>query len=188
MDWEQKVPVAPTATQVPTVQATVIQTPTPAIPPSDRVKTIGSITGGAGVTSQDISIPYGYWELTYTIDPLIKGGQDSHSSTGSNSAVFPTFSIQITDLSTGQLFDTVSPDGQRIRHSGKDPIPVLGINDIMSVTESLDLWLRLNVESFTIEVRVPVKTTEQSSSGDPTIPDCHTYKLLCRTVYSCAEL
>jgi hypothetical protein len=167
-DWGQKVPVAPTDITTQTIQETIIPTPTPAIPLSNRTKTIGSITGGDGVTSGNISIPYDYWELDYTVDPLVKGGQDSHSGTGSNSAVFPTMSIQITDMSTGQLFDTVSPDGQLdpTLWERSDPRPwykryFVGDREFGFVVTAE------SVKSFTIEVRVPVKTIEQSGGGVP---------------------
>jgi len=168
MDWEQKIPVSSTVTPASTIQATVIPTPTPAIPLSSRVKTVGSITGGSGVTKGNISVPTGYWELTYTVDPLIRGGQDSHSATGSNSAVFPTLSIQITDLTTGKVFDTVEPSGEMdpTLWERTDPRPwykryYVGDREFGFVVTAR------NVKSFTIEARVPVKTTEQSSSGVP---------------------
>jgi hypothetical protein len=45
-------------------------------------------------------------------DPLITGGQDSVSASGSNSALFPYLSIQINDKSnSNRIVETVEPPG-----------------------------------------------------------------------------
>jgi hypothetical protein len=156
----QYFPSASTDTSTPMVQVTTIPTPlptpTPAIPLNNRETTIGSITGGDGVTSANISIPYDYWVLYYSVDPLVKGGQDSHSGTGSNSAVFPTFSIQITDMSTGQLFDTESPDGQLdpTLWERTDPRPWYK-RYYVGDTKFNFVVTAERIKSFTIEMRVP---------------------------------
>ena len=114
LDWGNNIQDSPSqVTAIGTMSSAPAGTvPTLTIPESTRVKTIGKITGGSGRTIQNISVPTGYWELTYTVDPQVRGGQDSHSSTGSNSAVFPIFTVTITDLSTGKTFDTVDCSGE----------------------------------------------------------------------------
>jgi len=111
MDWGQEIPVASPDTTISTTQTTATPTPTPAIPESSRLTTIAHITGGSGSGATDVIVNSSYWELWYSVDPLVTGGQDSHSATGSNSAIFPAFSIQITDKKTGRLVDTIEPPG-----------------------------------------------------------------------------
>jgi hypothetical protein len=113
-------------------------------------------SGEDPANSANITIPSGYWELWYTADPLTIGGTDSHSSTGSNSAVFPTLTIGITDLNTGEVLDTVEPPGgldQSLWQGRNDPRPWVqkfyqgGSDYQFSVTAR-------HVKSYVIEVRV----------------------------------
>ena len=79
---------------------------------SPDLDTVLRITGGSGTQSVNVTVPpAGYWEIWYTVDPMITGGQDVHSATGSYSGVFPTFSIVITDLKLGKKTETIEPPG-----------------------------------------------------------------------------
>ena len=114
-----------TVTAAPTNPATA--TPTSAFPGSGFSPLI-TITGQSGKTSDTFSVPEGYWELWYTADPLTSGGQDSVSSSGSNSAVFPSLQIQVIDkTNANRLVASVEPPGglDKIlwQKSGIDPRP-----------------------------------------------------------------
>jgi hypothetical protein len=146
-------------TSVTTVQATAqtaLPTPTPAIPESTRVRAAGQIVGGSGKQSVKIFVPSDYWELTYTVDPLETGGQESHSATGSNSAIFPKMTITIIDTTTGKVFDTVEPPGGLDRELWKrsDPRPWYKRYYAGNRTFEFDVYA-YGVKSYTIEPRVP---------------------------------
>jgi hypothetical protein len=83
----------------------------PVLRESPGLKTVQLITGGSGSQSVNVIVPAGYWELWYSADPLVTGGQDSHSATGTNSAVFPSLSIKVTDAGDGSEIRTVEPPG-----------------------------------------------------------------------------
>lgn len=88
-----------------------------------------TISGQYSGTTQIINIPFPYWELSYTIDPMIGpesgpsivsmaitptlGSSYSHSGIqGSYSAVTPQFSIQVMDASDpNRIVRTISPPG-----------------------------------------------------------------------------
>jgi hypothetical protein len=94
-----------TTTQVPA-------TPIPIFPDGSKFTTLITVTGQSGKTSDTFSVPQGYWELWYTADPLIMGGQDSVSASGSNSALFPYLSIQVIDkTNSDRVVETVEPPG-----------------------------------------------------------------------------
>jgi len=118
--------------------------------------TVGTITG-SGHQTASVAIPEGYWELWYTADPLITGGQNSHSSKGSNSAVFPSMSIMIYDESTGEEIDEVEPPGgldAALWARSGDPRPwTKKYYRGGGKTLAFDVSAR-HVKSYTIEIRV----------------------------------
>ncbi len=111
----------PTLTPTPTTMAqttTATPTPTPTPKPTpdplgDRpnLETIKTITGMSGTQSVNVTVPNGYWEMWYTAEPLVTGGQDSHSATGTNSAVFPSLAVIVRDAVSGDEIETVEPPG-----------------------------------------------------------------------------
>jgi hypothetical protein len=104
----------------------------------------------------NVTVPYGYWELWYTADPLVTGGQDSHSATGINSAVFPTLSVVVSDAATGGVIETIEPPGgldiSLWQRSG-DPRPWSAKFYEGNKEYSFDITAR-NLKSYVIEVRV----------------------------------
>lgn len=145
------VPVSVTspATQAAPVSAAAIRS-------GAGLKTIATIDG-SGHQTVSVAIPTGYWELWYTADPFATGGQDSHSSEGSNSAVFPSLSIMIYDEATGDEIDEVEPPG------GLDPALWVRSGDPRPWTKkyyrgggktlAFDISAR-HLRSYTIEIRV----------------------------------
>ena len=102
--------------------------PTSVFPEGSKFTTLITVTGQSGKTSDIFSVPGGYWELWYTADPLIMGGQDSVSASGSNSALFPYLSIQVIDTTNSdRIVETVEPPGGLDKtlwaKSGMDPRP-----------------------------------------------------------------
>jgi hypothetical protein len=127
-----------------------------------------TISGQYSGTTQIINIPFPYWELSYTIDPMIGpesgpsivslaitptlGSSYSHSGIqGSYSAVTPQFSIQVMDASDpNRIVRTISPPG------GIDP----------------DLWAGIKQPTPAATVTTPTKygeiaPTPTASSTDP---------------------
>lgn len=78
---------------------------------SPGMTTIATITGDSGFQERTVTIPCGYWELWYTADPVITGGQDSHSASGTNSAVFPVLKMVVSEAESGDEVETVEPPG-----------------------------------------------------------------------------
>lgn len=134
-------------------------TMTSAFPDSERFATLITVTGQSGKTSETFSVPGGYWELWYTADPVITGGQDSVSASGSNSALFPYLSIQVIDTTNSdRIVETVEPPGGLDKtlwaKSGMDPRPwkqkfYEGNKEYCFVITTK------HINSYTIEARVP---------------------------------
>jgi hypothetical protein len=172
LDWNQNTPATiVTGTPLPAVQVTAL--PTLTIPESPQRTTVMKITGYDGRTTSDpFTINGPYWELWYTADPLTTGGQDSVSGTGSNSAVFPSLSIQVIDkTNSDQVLETIEPPGGLDKtlweRSGIDPRP--WIQKFYEGYKEYSLVITAkNVKSYIVEARVPVQTDGESGSGTPT--------------------
>jgi hypothetical protein len=158
MDWTENLPVSEPVTTLSPVQVPVatVQTPDP-LGDSPTLMTVTTITGESGSQSVNVIVPYGYWEMWYTADPVVTGAQDSHSATGTNSAVFPSLSVVIRNAATGERIETVEPPGgldiYLWQRSG-DPRPwskkfYEGENEY-----TFDMTAR-HLKSYLIEVRVP---------------------------------
>lgn len=172
-------PVTPAQPSPSASPVTVTQTPTPGTPamtvttippttsptsafPGSGFTPLITVTGQTGKTSDTFSVPGGYWELWYTADPLTSGGQNSVSSSGSNSAVFPVLQIQVIDkTNAGRLVTTVEPPGgldkTMWQRSGIDPRPwkqkfYEGNKEYYFVITAKHLT------SYTIEARVPTSS------------------------------
>ncbi len=151
----------PSTTGTPITDVTtnpVTATPISAFPGSGFTPLI-TVTGQSGKTSDTFSVPGGYWELWYTAEPLTSGGQDSVSSSGSNSAVFPFLQILVMDkTNSDRLVASVEPPGGLDKNlwqkSGIDPRPwkqkfYEGNKEYYFVITAKHLT------SYTIEARVP---------------------------------
>lgn len=144
-----------------TPMPTPTPTPTSLFPDGSKLTTLITVTGLSGQTSDTFSVPGGYWELWYTADPLTSGGQDSVSGSGSNSAVFPSLSIQVIDKNSGRVVETVEPPGGLDKtmwvKSGIDPRPwkqkfYEGNKEYYLVITTK------HIKSYAIEARVPKST------------------------------
>lgn len=157
-------PVTVTQTPASGTPVMVVTTISPTASPASAFPGSGftpliTVTGQSGKTSDTFSVPGGYWELWYTADPLTSGGQNSVSSSGSNSAVFPALQIQVIDkTNAGRLVATVEPPGGLDKtlwqRSGIDPRPwkqkfYEGNKEYYFVITAKHLI------SYTIEARVP---------------------------------
>jgi hypothetical protein len=163
-DTEPPVPPASPAVQTPvTVPVTgssgqipaTASTPDP-LGDSPSMVTVLTITGGSGTQSVNVTVP-GYWELWYTADPLVTGGQDSHSATGINSAVFPTLSVVVRDAASGQEIETVEPPGgldTYLWQRAGDPRPWSEKFYRGNTVYTFDITAR-HITSYIIEIRVP---------------------------------
>jgi hypothetical protein len=133
--------------------------PAPVFPESSKFTPLITVTGQTGKTSDTFSVPGSYWELWYTADPLITGGQDSVSASGSNSALFPCLSIQVIDkTNSNRIVETVEPQGGLDKtlwaKTGIDPRPwkqkfYEGNKEYYFVITTKHL------NSYTIEARIP---------------------------------
>jgi len=145
-------PITTVLTKIPVT----VQTPDP-LGESSTLMTVKTITGVSGTQSVNVTVPNGYWEMWYTADPLVTGGQDSHSATGTNSAVFPTFSVVVRDAASGDEIETVEPPGgldvNLWKRSG-DPRPWSTKFYNGNKAFIFDITAH-RVKSYTLEVRVP---------------------------------
>lgn len=153
MDWGEQIPADKTPQSTPVVTRA---TPTPAIPENSRQITIAHITGGSGSGTSDVTVNSSYWELLYSVDPMVTGGQDV-TGNGAASAVFPKFSIQIIDKSTGKTVDTLEPPGGldiTLWQRSGDPRPWYK----KYYSGNRDYEFRISgryITSYTVEVRIP---------------------------------
>jgi len=141
-----------TTTEVPANPASVF-------PESSKFTTLITVTGQSGKTSDTFTVPQGYWELWYSADPLITGGQDSVSASGSNSALFPYFSIQVIDIkNSDRIVETVEPQGGLDKtlwvKSGMDPRPWKQ-KFYEGNTEYRFVIITKHLKSYAIEARIP---------------------------------
>jgi hypothetical protein len=157
MDWSEQIPATEPVTTLSTVQIPVAATPTAdPLGESPTLMTVKIITGESGRQSVNVSVPYGYWEMWYTADPIVTGGQDSHSATGTNSAVFPRLSVVITDAN-GNEVDTVEPPGgldTYLWQRSGDPRPWSKKFYNGNKEYTFDITAK-HLKSYVIEVRVP---------------------------------
>ena len=151
-----------------TSSVTLSQTPIPttasltsAFSGSPGLTTLISVTGKTGQTSDAFNVTGGYWELRYTADPIATGGQDSVSSSGSNSAVFPYLQIQVIDKNSDRVVTSVEPPGGLDKNlwqkSGLDPRPwkqkfYEGNKEYYFVITAKHLT------SYTVEARIPTSS------------------------------
>lgn len=114
MDWYQDSStlssVSEPVTVIPTLQPPEV-VPTFGIPYSSELMTISTIRGGNGKQSEQVFVPASYWELWYTADPELMGGQDLGASKGKDSALFPAMSIIVTDIQNPENVETIEPPG-----------------------------------------------------------------------------
>jgi hypothetical protein len=119
------------------------------------LKIIKRITGTTSTHSENVSVPYTSWELWYTADPFATGGQDSHSASGSQSAVFPQLTIWVRDLRTGKIVEIEPPGGldEDLWQKSSDPRPWK--EKIYSGNSEYNILITTrHVTSYTLEVRV----------------------------------
>ncbi len=168
----------PSASEAVTTSPTIIEPAatinTPLIRESPGMTTIQTITGQSGKQIVNVTVPSNYWELSYTADPLVTGGQDSHSATGTNSAVFPTLSIKIMDASDSSEIETIEPPGGldiTLWQRAGDPRPWSEKFYQGNNVYTFDITAR-RLKSYVIEIRVPntgtpVQTPGQAGTGTP---------------------
>lgn len=131
--WNQKAQtvdfVNPATYGVTTSQTSSLGTRINATVPDTSRTVYATISGKYSGTTQVVNIPFPYWELSYTIDPMIGQksgisiqstevtptlGQDSSYSgiQGSYASVSPEFSIRIMDASDpNRIVRTITPPG-----------------------------------------------------------------------------
>jgi len=141
--WDQKVQtvgfVNPGTYQLPANQSLPQGTQINVTQPDNRRTVYATISGKDSGTTQVINIPFPYWELSYTLDPMIGpqsgptvvsiaitptlGGGISYSGIqGSYASVTPQFSIQVMDATDpNRIVRTIAPPG------GIDPALWAGI-------------------------------------------------------------
>jgi len=149
-------PLSPTPGPEQSLPPGVVPVPS-LLPGSTKLTTIAVITGQSGISTKNITVPSSSWELWYTADPQVTGGQDSRSSTGSSSAVFPCLSIQVTDSRSGETVGTVEPPGgldSYLWQRAGDPRP--WSQKFFQGHRAYSLIITAKrLKSYTIEIRVP---------------------------------
>lgn len=129
LDWDQDIPPSgETITKAPITAPTPEVKPTFGIPNSSELTTIRTIRGSTngGKQSVNVFIPASYWELWYTADPELMGGQDLGSYKGAVSALFPSMCMIVTDVKNPDLVETIEPPGgldKSLWQRSSDPRP-----------------------------------------------------------------
>ena len=99
LDWDQEIPPSgEIITKAPIIAPTPEVKPIFGIPNRSELTTISTIRGSTngGKQSVNVFIPASYWELWYTADPELMGGQDLGSYRGAESALFPSMCMIVT--------------------------------------------------------------------------------------------
>lgn len=131
--WNQKAQtvgfVNPATYQITPEQTTPMGTRINASSPDTNRTVYATISGKYSGTTQVVSIPFPYWEISYTIDPMIgqKSGNTIQSTAvtptlgqgssysgiqGSYASVSPEFSIQVMDAADpNRIVRTITPPG-----------------------------------------------------------------------------
>ncbi|WP_292367828.1 hypothetical protein [Methanoregula sp. UBA64] len=128
------------------------------LPRKANLKTIATFSGTSSRTTNNFYVP-SYWELWYTADPKVTGGQDIKGGSSSASAIFPRLSIQVMDGDNpNQVARTIEPPGgldvTLWKSSGNDPRPWVE----KFYAGNKHYYLVINEEflnSYTIEIRSP---------------------------------
>jgi hypothetical protein len=158
MNWAAPKPSASnTVTPSPTILEPVATSNAPLIRESPGLTTIQTIMGQSGQQRVNVTVPSGYWELWYTADPLVTGGQDSHSATGTNSAIFPTLSIKIMGAGDSREIETIEPPGgldSYLWQKAGDPRPWSEKFYQGNTVYTFEITAR-HLKSYVIEIRVP---------------------------------
>jgi len=133
--------------------------------PDNRRTVYATISGQNSGTTQIINIPFPYWELSYTIDPIPTSeapassfaitptNGNSYSASGiqgSFSTTKPQFSIQVMDATDpNRIVRTITPPG--------------GID--------LNLWEGIAEETPAVTITTPIKYQEISPTPTPSSTD-----------------
>ncbi len=167
--WNQKVQtvgfVNPGTYQISTNQSLPQSTPINATQPDNRRTVYATISGKYSGTTQTINIPFPYWELSYTIDPIPESGSAvaSFAITPTNgngvsvsgiqssfSTTKPQFSIQVMDATDpNRIVRTITPPG--------------GID--------LNLWEGIAYATPAVTITTPVKYQEIMPTPTPSSTD-----------------
>lgn len=78
-----------------------------------EMTTYGKFSGKYSGATTVIKMPFPYWELWYSVDPIVTSLQESASSSeGSYSTAMPSFSIEVIDADDpNRIVRTISPPG-----------------------------------------------------------------------------
>jgi hypothetical protein len=161
-------------------------------PGNTTMVTVARITGKYSGTTQVVKIPFPYWELVYTVDPVpettpsivtpAKGSEVSSSGVyGSYSGVRPEFTIQVVNAgSPGRIVRTITPPGgiDLALWTGRTATPVprgtpaVAAADPRPWTETFYEGERSYyfiitaklLNSYSIDIRVPARYTETVSA------------------------
>ena len=174
LSWSQSLPSTTPAVTLTPAAATPTAQPTLDIPETAQRTTILKVNGADGwVTSDPFTVDGPYWELWYTADPLMTGGQDSSSPSSSYSAVFPTLSIQVIDAANNTVIETIEPPGGLDKslweRSGIDPRPW----EEKFYQGYSRYYLKIsatNVRSYIVEARIPSQPEQIAPTAFPTTP------------------
>jgi len=179
--WNQKAQtvgfVNPATYQITPEQTTPMGTRINASAPDTNRTVYATISGKYSGTTQVVSIPFPYWEISYTIDPMIgqKSGNTIQSTAvtptlgqgssysgiqGSYASVSPEFSIQVMDAADpNRIVRTITPPG------GIDPDLWAGVTRTTpEVTRTARKYAEI-VETPTLSSTDPRPWTEKFYEG-----------------------
>jgi hypothetical protein len=134
-------------------------------PVNTSTTSFAKISGKYSGTTQIIKIPFPYWELVYTVDPVavtepgsVSGG--SHSGVkGSYSGVIPEFTVQVTDAADpNRIVRTFSPPGGINQNLWKTHDPRPWTEKFYEGQKSYYLIITSKLlNSYSIDIRIPTK-------------------------------
>src|SRR4030042_1286617 len=134
-------------------------------PVNTSTTSYAKISGKYSGTTQIIKIPFPYWELVYTVDPVaaIEPGSasgGSHSGVqGSYSGVIPEFTVQVTDAADpNRIVRTFSPPGGINRDLWKTNDPRPWTEKFYEGQKSYYFIITSKLlNSYSLDIRIPTK-------------------------------
>jgi hypothetical protein len=157
--------VGPGATPEPTLSHSQLPEETPPAP--EQLLTYATIEGNYGGMTENLSMPFPYWEIHYTVEPWDRFVGVTESKAGGiassmGTEVFPSFSIEVRDAADpDRIIRTIEPPGgldPELWERGESYDPRPWVEKFYEGTSRGEYYFVINthmIRSYHIEILVP---------------------------------